>query len=88
MAGPPYAGTMKKLAPRHALWVMPFFLTVIMTCLVSFISAFKGVGFGSRFVDVWLGAWGWSWLIAFPVVLVVLPLVKRMTALLVDTRAF
>ena len=37
-------------------------------------------------VGVWFASWMWSWLVAFPAVLVVLPLVKRLTAALVDVR--
>ena len=39
---------MRKLPARHAAWVTPLLLTLFMTCIVSFISTFKGVGFGPR----------------------------------------
>ncbi len=65
---------------------MPLFLTVFMTCIVSFISTYKGIGFVPRFGDTWLVAWAWSWMVAFPAVLVVLPLVRRLTAAIVDVR--
>jgi hypothetical protein len=32
-----------------------------------------------------MGAWGWSWMIAFPTVLLVLPVVRNLTRLLVET---
>jgi hypothetical protein len=74
----------RKLAARHATWVMPLLLTVFMTCIVSFISTYKGIGFVPRFRDAWLVSWAWSWMVAFPAVLVVLPLVRRLTAVFVD----
>ena len=77
---------MAKLASRHAQWVMPLFLTFFMTCVVSFISTLKGVGWKPGFGSIWLASWMWSWLVAFPAVLVVLPLVKRLTAAIVDVR--
>ena len=78
---------MRKLPARHAAWVTPLLLTLFMTCIVSFISTFKGVGFGPRFVEVWLSAWRWSWVVAFPAMLMVLPVAKRLTAAVVHVRS-
>jgi hypothetical protein len=36
-------------------------------------------------LHIWMGAWGWSWMIAFPTVLLVLPVVRNLTRLLVET---
>ena len=77
---------MTKLAARHAQWVMPLFLSLFMTCVVSGISTLRVLGWGPAFLGVWFASWMWSWLVAFPAVLVVLPLVKRLTAALVDVR--
>jgi hypothetical protein len=72
-----------KLPPRYASVVMPLLLSVLMTFIVSGISAFKSIGFTPQFVQVWMGAWGMSWLVAFPTTLVVLPLVRRITMMVV-----
>jgi hypothetical protein len=32
----------------------------------------------------WLGAWGLSWVVAFPTVLLLLPVVRRLTAMVVQ----
>jgi hypothetical protein len=69
-----------KLPARYATVVMPFFLSVIMTCVVSLISTLRGVGFDAGFFPLWLGSWALSWLVAFPTLLLVLPLVRRATA--------
>lgn len=56
-----------------------------MSLLVSRISTFRVSGSASNFAGLWLGAWLTAWLFAFPVVLVVAPLarkvVDRLTAL-------
>lgn len=78
--------TMRKLPARHAAWMTPLLLTLFMTCIVSFISTYKGIGFGPRFVEVWLASWLWSWIVAFPAMLMVLPVAKRLTAAVVDVR--
>jgi len=69
-----------KLPARYATVVMPFFLSVIMTCVVSLISTLRGAGFGEGFFALWLGSWALSWVAAFPTLLMVLPLVRRATA--------
>lgn len=73
-----------KLPQRWAGIVLPFFLSILMTCIVSFISTLRSVGLTPHFVAIWLGAWGISWVVAFPTLLLVLPLVKRATAVIVD----
>lgn len=73
----------RKLPARYAGVVMPFILSVLMTCVVSMVSTFRSVGWGADFIKVWPSAWALSWLIAFPILLLVLPLVRRLTTLVV-----
>ncbi|OYU45812.1 MAG: hypothetical protein CFE44_05545 [Burkholderiales bacterium PBB4] len=77
---------MRKLPARYAAWVMPLLLSVLMTCIVSLISTLKGVGWVPGFWRLWLSAWAVSWLVAFPTLLVALPLVRKLTAALVDVQ--
>lgn len=74
----------RRLPARYAGLVMPLVLSILMTFLVSGGSTLKGLGlFGFTFGG-WMSAWGLSWLIAFPALLLVLPLVRRIVALLVE----
>ena len=75
----------RKLPPRFAPIVMPFLLSLLMTCLVSMIATVRNTGFTAEGLRLWPGSWGLSWLVAFPITLVVLPLVRRLTSALVDT---
>ncbi|MFX8389374.1 DUF2798 domain-containing protein, partial [Acinetobacter baumannii] len=54
------------------------------TAVVSAISTFKAVGVRPDIVSLWLQAWFWSWVVAFPTLLLVLPVVRRWTALLTE----
>lgn len=84
-SGPaPYKG-FRKLPPRYAGIVGPFFLSILMSCIVSLISTLRAFGPGPGFLHVWLGSWEVSWLIAFPALLLVLPLVRRLTSMVVQT---
>ena len=74
----------RKLPARYAAVVLPLFLSCIMTCLISGISTLRSVGLAPGVLQIWLSSWGISWLFAFPVLLAVLPLVRRLTAAVVD----
>ena len=72
-----------KLPAKYATLVMPFFLSIIMTCIISLVSTLRGVGLAPGLIRLWMGSWALSWVIAFPVLLLVLPLVRRATAAVV-----
>lgn len=55
-----------------------------MTCVVSLISTWRSVGFVPSFGSLWLGAWALSWIVAFPLLLLVMPLARAATRLWVE----
>ncbi|WP_329605234.1 DUF2798 domain-containing protein [Undibacterium hunanense] len=63
---------------------MPFLLSILMTCIVSLISSLRSVGLEEHFIEIWMGSWALSWVFAFPTLLLVLPLVRRLTLLVVE----
>lgn len=77
-------GNIPKLPAKYAAIVMPFFLSGLMSGVVSIINMIKNMGWIDGFFHIWFSSWMLSWLIAFPGVLIVLPLVKKLTAMLVD----
>lgn len=77
----------RKLSPRWAGIVMPLVLSVLMTFVVSGIATIRSLGLGPDFLATWPAAWGLSWLVAFPTLLLVLPLVRRVVAALVEVPA-
>ncbi|WP_112817697.1 DUF2798 domain-containing protein [Ensifer sp.] len=74
----------KKLPPRYNTIAMPLVLSVLMSCLVSGVSTAASAGFGADMPSLWLKAWGISWLVAFPSLLLVLPLVRVIVGALVQ----
>ncbi len=75
--------TFRRLPPRYAAVVMPLVLSVIMTFVVSGIATLRSLGLSPAFPATWMSAWGLSWLVAFPTLLLVLPLVRRIVSLIV-----
>lgn len=73
-----------RLPARFGPIVMPFLLSMFMTCLISLIATWRSVGPTTELLRLWPGSWLLSWAVAFPVTLLVLPLVRRITAALVE----
>lgn len=54
-----------------------FFLSGLMSLLVAGISTLRAAGMGPGFLPLWAGSWLTAWLFAFPAVLLVSPLARR-----------
>jgi len=74
----------KKIPNRYTSIVLPFLLSIIMTFVVSMVSTLRSLGLEEFSIYVWMSAWTISWLIAFPTLLLVLPVVRKITAILVQ----
>jgi len=74
----------RKLPARYATIVSPLVLSLLMTFIVSFVSTLKSLGFQPGLPAIWLTAWGLSWLVAFPTLLLVLPVVRRIVGWLCE----
>jgi len=81
------SSTYPRLPARYAGVMMPFFLSILMTFVVSGISTLKALGLTAEFLQTWPGAWALSWVVAFPTLLVVLRVVRRLVALVVAPPA-
>ncbi|MCH7312290.1 DUF2798 domain-containing protein [Acinetobacter sp. ANC 4805] len=73
-----------KLPARYAAWVMPLLLSGLMSATLSLMNLLMNVGLIDGFAAKWLSTWFFSWLIAYPVVLMFLPIVRRLTSLIVE----
>ena len=77
------AGRIPKLPPKALFWLIPLLTSIIMSGTVSLVATLRGMGWVDGVLRAWLGNWASGWLVAFPVLFVVMPMVKRLTALLV-----
>ncbi len=66
---------------------MPLILSCIMSAIISLVNIIKALGFVENLLPVWLQAWVISWLIAYPTVLMVLPIVKWIVVRVVESPA-
>ena len=62
---------------RYAPIVFGFFLSMIMSAIISGVSTFLALGLVGDLPAAWFRAWYSSWFIAFPSVLIVAPIARR-----------
>lgn len=62
-------------------------LSGMMSLIVSGIATYKHAGLTEAFGQLWINAWLPSWLIAFPVVMVIAPGARRIVGVLVRKEA-
>ena len=68
------------LPARLAPALFGLILSGLMSLIVSGFSTWRAMGLGGPFPEAWLWAWLGSWAIAFPTVLVVAPVARRLVA--------
>ncbi|NVO56089.1 DUF2798 domain-containing protein [Rhodobacteraceae bacterium B1Z28] len=69
----------------HALFCL--IMSGLMSCIVTGIATVKAVGFGPHTTGDWMASWAFCWPIAFSVILILGPAVKRMVARMVRPEA-
>ncbi|NHC04419.1 DUF2798 domain-containing protein [Acinetobacter sp. 187] len=73
-----------KFHPKHLTWLMPLILSGIMSGAISLFNMLMNKGLIEGILGIWLRAWGMSWLVAFPLIMIVLPLVRNFLMKFVD----
>ena len=57
-----------------------------MSCFMSFIISVFNVGLVDEIIAIWLKAWSFAFAVAFPVVILVSPIVHKLVRLLIDSK--
>ncbi|PCJ86328.1 MAG: hypothetical protein COA54_09120 [Thiotrichaceae bacterium] len=68
---------------KHQSLVFAFFMAMLMSCLMSFIINIFNVGFINNTLTVWLKAWGFAFVIAFPTVILISPTISKLVNLVI-----
>jgi len=77
---------MIKLPARFEHPLFALLLSGLMSLLVSGVATWNALAGHGGFASKWLGAWLHSWLVAFPAVMVVAPLVRKVVVRCVQAR--
>ncbi len=65
------------IARRYAPLLFALLLSGFMSLMVSGISTLRATGPVPGFLELWISAWLAAWLFAFPAVLLITPLARR-----------
>ena len=74
---------MRKLAPKWGLIVMPLLMSGMMSAIICMVNLLRVLGWSHEAWAAWPSTWLMAWAVAFPAVLVVMPIAKRITGKLV-----
>ncbi|MDO5667612.1 MAG: DUF2798 domain-containing protein [Alcaligenaceae bacterium] len=80
-----FFGLLPKLPPKSIHWLMPLLLSGLMSGVISAYNTLKNLGFIDGVTAIWFNNWTQSWMIAFPLVMVVLPLLRRVVGRMIAT---
>ena len=62
---------------KHQKIVFAFFMALLMSCIMSLVISIFNVGLVSNIIHVWLRAWAFAFIVAFPTITVVAPIVHK-----------
>jgi len=65
---------------KYAPILFGFILSGLMSCMVSGVATLRALGFSADFGMNWMTSWLASWALAFPAVLIVAPITRRLVA--------
>ena len=68
---------------KYQKLVFAFFMALIMSCIMSFVISAFNVGLHSQIVQVLLKAWAFAFVVAFPTIMVVAPIVQKLVNLVI-----
>ena len=68
---------MRFIPRRFEMATFAFFMSLLMSFLMSFFITAINLGFPEDFATRWMHAFGAAWMIAFPIALFVVPIVRR-----------
>jgi hypothetical protein len=68
---------------KHQHILVGFLMALLMSCIMSFVISVINVGWIDAIASIWLKAWGTAFIIAFPIILLIGPVVRKLAAKLV-----
>ncbi len=72
---------------KHQKIVFAFFMALFMSCIMSFVISIFNVGLVSNIIQVWLKAWSFAFVIAFPTITVVAPFANKLVSLVLKKES-
>ncbi len=67
--------------------VVSFFMALIMSCVMSLVISVFNVGLIDGIIWIWLKAWAFAFVAAFPTIMIVAPIARRLAGMLVGNSS-
>lgn len=65
------------ISPRVAPYIIALLVSGGMSFMVSGLATMRAIGLISGFLGIWMTSWAYAWIVAFPALLVLRPLITR-----------
>ncbi len=69
------------ISRKHHKLVFSFFMSLLMSGIMSFVISVFNIGMVENIITIWLKAWSFAFMIAFPTIIAVSPIVHKLVAL-------
>ncbi|MGY5797504.1 DUF2798 domain-containing protein [Rheinheimera faecalis] len=69
---------------RYSTYVFSFFMSLLMSGVMSFCITALNLGWVTDLLLLWLKAWSAAFVIAFPTIVLVTPLVRKLVSLVIS----
>jgi hypothetical protein len=75
------------ISRKHHKIVFSFFMALLMSGIMSFVISVFNVGMVTNIITIWLQAWSFAFIIAFPTIIIVSPVVHKLVALVLHEES-
>ncbi len=59
-------------------------MSLFMSCIISFIICIYNFGLGNNIIAIWLNAWFLSFVVSFPTIILVSPIIYRLVNVVIS----
>ena len=70
---------------KHQNIVFSLFMALLMSSIMSLVISIFNVGLADDIVSIWLKAWGFAFVVAFPAIMMVSPIVDLMVKVVIKS---
>lgn len=69
------------ISRQYHRYVFSFFMALLMSCIMSLVISIFNVGLVNNIISIWLKAWSFAFIVAFPTIIIVSPFVHKLANL-------
>ena len=69
------------ISRKYHKLVFSFFMSLMMSCIMSLVISVFNVGLVDNIVAIWLKAWSFAFVVAFPTIFIISPLMHKLVSI-------